>query len=318
MNRFGLFTHPRKLVNCWELRLPSKCLLAVDSSNPTRGSDFEFLELIDPLDWLKIFREVLRGLSSARYPFSIGQKGHYQLPLRMTDTLHYIEPSLENIPGPELSLSDLSKYYHLPAIHAAPLLGICISSLKRICRKKGLERWPYRKVSALDTMIHTLEEYTTEPEAVTELEKLQQKREYLLKNPNVSITDLVSKSYTNHFHSRIERLSAVNLSPDRKSPKRVELKPPPISSVTKTIQKVTQVQEHRKFRPRTKNIKKKPISEPTNPLPSPIPNPPKMENFAPSEPYEEVLLQYKRISFQPALLVPFSRPPLQPLFNLTC
>lgn len=43
--------------------------------------------------------------------------------------------------------SEIAKYFHLPLVEAAKKLQICTSSLKAICRKHGITRWPQRKVS---------------------------------------------------------------------------------------------------------------------------------------------------------------------------
>ena len=41
---------------------------------------------------------------------------------------------------------DLSKYFSTPEKIVAKELGISLTSLKKICRQKGISRWPYRKV----------------------------------------------------------------------------------------------------------------------------------------------------------------------------
>ena len=46
----------------------------------------------------------------------------------------------------ELSMQELSKYFKMPEKVVAKHLGICLTSLKKICRANGINRWPYRKV----------------------------------------------------------------------------------------------------------------------------------------------------------------------------
>ena len=46
----------------------------------------------------------------------------------------------------ELSMQELSKYFKMPEKAVAKHLGICLTSLKKICRQNGINRWPYRKV----------------------------------------------------------------------------------------------------------------------------------------------------------------------------
>lgn len=46
-----------------------------------------------------------------------------------------------------LHLKDVANYVHLPITEAAKELQICPTALKKVCRKHGMLRWPYRKVS---------------------------------------------------------------------------------------------------------------------------------------------------------------------------
>ena len=46
----------------------------------------------------------------------------------------------------ELSMQELSKYFSMPEKAVAKQLGVCLTSLKKICRQNGINRWPYRKV----------------------------------------------------------------------------------------------------------------------------------------------------------------------------
>lgn len=46
-----------------------------------------------------------------------------------------------------LDLKLVSKYYYLPLGEAAKELGICLTSLKRVCRRLGLKKWPYTRGS---------------------------------------------------------------------------------------------------------------------------------------------------------------------------
>ncbi len=47
----------------------------------------------------------------------------------------------------------LQQYFHLPIVEASKQLGICSTSLKKICRKHGLLRWPHRKVGDLSNHV---------------------------------------------------------------------------------------------------------------------------------------------------------------------
>ena len=42
--------------------------------------------------------------------------------------------------------TDLNNFFHMPEKEVAKELGICLTSLKKMCRQQGINRWPYRKV----------------------------------------------------------------------------------------------------------------------------------------------------------------------------
>jgi hypothetical protein len=45
-----------------------------------------------------------------------------------------------------IGLEELQQYFGLPEKEVAKRLGICLTSLKKVCRSNGILRWPYRKV----------------------------------------------------------------------------------------------------------------------------------------------------------------------------
>lgn len=49
----------------------------------------------------------------------------------------------------EVTYQELSQYFHLPTEKACQKLGVGLTILKRICRRFGLPRWPYKKPSKL-------------------------------------------------------------------------------------------------------------------------------------------------------------------------
>uniref|UniRef100_A0A7S0E5L6 RWP-RK domain-containing protein n=1 Tax=Hanusia phi TaxID=3032 RepID=A0A7S0E5L6_9CRYP len=65
-----------------------------------------------------------------------------------------MSPSASSSPGPilnkEVKLDELSKYFHLPEKAVAKELGICLTSLKKLCRSYGITRWPFRKLKSLE------------------------------------------------------------------------------------------------------------------------------------------------------------------------
>ncbi|WOL11589.1 hypothetical protein Cni_G20353 [Canna indica] len=56
-----------------------------------------------------------------------------------------------------LRLKDLASYVHLPIQEAAKELQICPTALKKVCRKHGIRRWPYRKIRSMDREISALQ-----------------------------------------------------------------------------------------------------------------------------------------------------------------
>eukprot|EP00287_Rhodomonas_sp_CCMP768_P002014 CAMPEP_0196731740 /NCGR_PEP_ID=MMETSP1091-20130531/11333_1 /TAXON_ID=302021 /ORGANISM="Rhodomonas sp., Strain CCMP768" /LENGTH=303 /DNA_ID=CAMNT_0042074891 /DNA_START=242 /DNA_END=1149 /DNA_ORIENTATION=+ len=52
-----------------------------------------------------------------------------------------------------VTMEELTQYLHLPEKVVAKQLGICLTSLKKLCRQHGITRWPYRKLKSLDKKI---------------------------------------------------------------------------------------------------------------------------------------------------------------------
>jgi len=52
------------------------------------------------------------------------------------------------MPAPRvIGVDELRTYFRLPEKETAKRLGICLTSLKKVCRHNGIFRWPYRKVN---------------------------------------------------------------------------------------------------------------------------------------------------------------------------
>ena len=56
----------------------------------------------------------------------------------------------------DIEIERVAPYFHLPMSAAAKRLGICSTVLKKICRRHGLPRWPYRKLTCIDTILGEL------------------------------------------------------------------------------------------------------------------------------------------------------------------
>jgi len=57
-----------------------------------------------------------------------------------------------------LELKQLRPLFRIPRDIVAKRLGICVTLFKKICRRHGVEQWPYRKLKTLDSKIRSLVE----------------------------------------------------------------------------------------------------------------------------------------------------------------
>ncbi len=82
-----------------------------------------------------------------------------------------------------VSIDELSQYLHLPEKAVAKELGICLTSLKKLCRQNGITRWPYRKLKSLDKKIARAENVNsageTEDAATLKARAEELKKEYM-------------------------------------------------------------------------------------------------------------------------------------------
>lgn len=62
------------------------------------------------------------------------------------------------MPPVTITLEELSEYFHLPEKKVAAQLGMCLTSLKKICRGHGITRWPFRKLKSLERTMQKMKE----------------------------------------------------------------------------------------------------------------------------------------------------------------
>lgn len=84
----------------------------------------------------------------------------------------------------------LQQYFHLPISEVAKELGVCATVLKKLCRKHGIPRWPYRKIKSLNKLITSLEETKTdneeeEQQRQSELRSLRKRKQEIIDNPAI-------------------------------------------------------------------------------------------------------------------------------------
>ncbi|OQU82626.1 hypothetical protein SORBI_3006G276566 [Sorghum bicolor] len=69
---------------------------------------------------------------------------------------HATDPS-SSISRRKKCTDDIVWFIHLPMRQAAMALGMSCATIQRTCRRNGIQRWPSRKIGALDRKIAKLE-----------------------------------------------------------------------------------------------------------------------------------------------------------------
>merc|ERR1712000_333696 len=64
----------------------------------------------------------------------------------------------ETIPREQLTFSKLSEFFYEPLRKTSTRLNICVTALKRICRRNGIPKWPYRSLVRYEKRIVELTE----------------------------------------------------------------------------------------------------------------------------------------------------------------
>ncbi|KAJ4462116.1 hypothetical protein PAPYR_1295 [Paratrimastix pyriformis] len=88
------------------------------------------------------------------------------------------------------TLDDLRLLFDLPIKEAAAKLGMCVTILKKHCRTLGVQRWPFRQLRSLDSIISALQ--NSDAQAALEdgtpvyirLALLREERAQVIANPN--------------------------------------------------------------------------------------------------------------------------------------
>ncbi|KAG6608345.1 Protein RKD4, partial [Cucurbita argyrosperma subsp. sororia] len=79
-----------------------------------------------------------------------------------------------------MTVNDLKEYLHLPISEAAKKMNLCLTVVKKICRRSGLRRWPYRKVKSYQRKMGALgmrlrsRDAETRARAEAEMDRLRQ------------------------------------------------------------------------------------------------------------------------------------------------
>ena len=54
--------------------------------------------------------------------------------------------------------SPLGRYFHLSQKEAAARYGLCLTSFKKLCKSRGVVRWPFRQIRSVERKLHNLQQ----------------------------------------------------------------------------------------------------------------------------------------------------------------
>ncbi|KAF0752788.1 hypothetical protein DYB30_000669 [Aphanomyces astaci] len=94
----------------------------------------------------------------------------------------------------KITIEDFYDFFDKPIVAVAREFGVCTTLFKKICRKSGIHRWPYRKISSLSKTIDAIEDTLHQDlsaiersKMMSQLDDLQKKRDYVRRNPNSKV-----------------------------------------------------------------------------------------------------------------------------------
>eukprot|EP00741_Cyanophora_paradoxa_P023734 tig00021616_g22925.t1 len=121
----------------------------------------------------------------------------------------------------EPSVDVLAQYFHLPINEAAKRLSMCCTSLKKLCRKHGIKRWPHRKIKSLDKAIAKLEDMKSLADQKQRVKyQLSNIRTALMRNPYDGEQGEGSYAEGDESGAESENDESTASGEDRRAPKR--------------------------------------------------------------------------------------------------
>lgn len=117
----------------------------------------------------------------------------------------------------------IASYFHLPIAAASREIGICATLLKKICRKYGIPRWPFRKLKSIEkAMVNLIDSLRSSPQeegVYTQLLRLQRQKENILfgfakTNSNALPTGMSPDDLIKFFHLESVATSSESFSDD--------------------------------------------------------------------------------------------------------
>lgn len=106
-----------------------------------------------------------------------------------------------------ISIEELRAHFDRPIIDVAKDFGICITLMKKICRRNGIKRWPHRQIRSLSKSIASMEAamlsaHGSERERYQDqIVNLKMKRESVIADPNRDNSMHLKTSPTSSTHS---------------------------------------------------------------------------------------------------------------------
>ncbi|ETP31666.1 hypothetical protein F442_19489 [Phytophthora nicotianae P10297] len=117
-----------------------------------------------------------------------------------------------------ISIEELRAHFDRPIIDVAKDFGICITLMKKICRRNGIKRWPHRQIRSLSKSIASMEAamlsaHGSEREKYRDqIVNLKMKRESVIADPNKD-TSMRPKTPSSHGESSGNNVRASHLAP---------------------------------------------------------------------------------------------------------
>lgn len=104
-----------------------------------------------------------------------------------------------------LLFEELAKHFDISADEAAEKLGVCMSAIKKICRRHGIIRWPHRKLHSANKAILVIESKISETQDMAAVESLRREAINILVSKLRVIlnpTYILSSELVQHSNSR--------------------------------------------------------------------------------------------------------------------
>mmetsp|Transcript_5469 Transcript_5469/g.16307 ORF Transcript_5469/g.16307 Transcript_5469/m.16307 type:complete len:257 (+) Transcript_5469:178-948(+) len=146
------------------------------SSTVSTETDDSILLDADEADLFQTLGDV-RKLAALPDSSPISQHNNVKSDLDVNSSSHL--PRQQSQTFGNCNIEQLSDYFHLPRAEAASRLRISVTLLKRRCRKAGIQRWPYRKIRALQERLSKIQVIVMDETSPALRVKLEQERSYL-------------------------------------------------------------------------------------------------------------------------------------------